>query len=90
MKQVTEFGARLEKIRLTCGFKSQIAFADFLGASKTQYNNWVNGTNGMPVDYAQKLRERFGYTLDFIYCGDVSSLPLRLVRLMDPDAGSDT
>lgn len=90
MKTEDDFGARLERVRVACGFDSQIAFAEFLGASKSQYNNWVKGTNGMPVEFGRKLRDKFGYTLDYIYCGDVSSLPLRLVKLLDSSGVSDT
>jgi transcriptional regulator with XRE-family HTH domain len=74
----SEVGARIEKIRIACGLGCQSAFGERLGVTPTRINNWATGRILFPVEFAVKLRELTGVTLDYIYCGDPSGLPLRL------------
>lgn len=89
MNELNEFGIRLELIRNACGFKTQRQFADFLGATKSRYGNWIHSENGMPIEFAKKIKDKFGFSLDYIYCGDISSLSLRLVKLLGEGSSSD-
>lgn len=74
-----EVGKRIERLRAAWGGgESQNALAKKLGVSPTRLNNWVVGDNLLPVPYAYKLKLLTGATLDWLYCGDVSSLPKRL------------
>jgi transcriptional regulator with XRE-family HTH domain len=81
-------GKRLELIRVTLDLGSQSEFADRLHVTRGRMNNWVQGVALLPVMYAAKLRSQTGVTLDFIYCGDTSSLPLRLSELAQAAAAS--
>ena len=64
-----EIGFRLERIRK--GF-SDLTRADWSkrhGFNPTQYSNWIKGTRRIPVECAERLCDRYGLTLDFIYRG---------------------
>jgi transcriptional regulator with XRE-family HTH domain len=67
-------GMRLEAVRLVCGTLKQQQFAESIGASKQQYNNWTKGYP-LPVAYAAELVRQYKITLDWIYLGDPSGLP---------------
>jgi transcriptional regulator with XRE-family HTH domain len=51
-------------------------FGDRVGASRQRVNNWLNGTNGVPIDIAVRIKSEFGITLDWLYTGDASFMPL--------------
>lgn len=68
---------RLEWLRRYYG-KSQKEFAYSLGVSPTTYNNWVRGPNGLTLDGARRIKERYQISLDFLFFGDVDSLPCRI------------
>lgn len=74
-----EIGRRLEALRLAKGIAAQNMFAQLIGAQISQYNNWETGRRRITVDFAIKICVLTGATLDYIYRGDVSSLPLSLV-----------
>lgn len=77
-----EVGERLERIRMALGIASQAEFGEMLGGvSRGRMNNWIKGVALIPVEYAVKLKRLKGVPLDFLYCGDTSSLPLRLSAL---------
>ena len=65
---------RVEFLRSFFGMK-QNAFAEAIGATGAQYNNWKGGRQRMPLAQALKLQELYGVTLDFIYLGRANSLP---------------
>lgn len=48
------------------------------GIKPNAYSNWENGHGRPKLDEARILRRAFGYTLDWIYEGDRSGLPLKL------------
>jgi len=84
----TEVGARLERARAIMGLPTQKAMAERLGANVNQYNNWARGAQMIPVTFAAKLCT-YGFSLDYIYRGDLSNLPVRIVALLEerPDTG---
>jgi len=77
-----EIGARLERARAIMGLSTQKAMADRLGANVAQYNNWERGAQIIPVAFAAKLCP-YGFSLDYIYMGDLSNLPVRIVALLE-------
>lgn len=84
-----QVGRRLVRIQKVLGFDSQAEFGDFLGnVSRGRMNNWIKGVALIPVPYAVKLKELKGIPLDFIYCGDVSSLPKRFESLAHGETSS--
>ena len=73
-------GKRLEIIRLAKDIGTQPQFAKILNVSKNRYNNWATGGVLIPVEYAVRIKELTGATLEYIYLGDRSSLPLSLAQ----------
>lgn len=71
-------GERLSLLRVAKGFKYQKAFADLLDANPGQYNHWERGRQVIPVEYAVKVCILTGATLDYIYLGKTSGLPIGL------------
>ena len=78
----TDIGARLERARLVMGLTTQRAMAERIGANVPQYNNWERGAQIIPVAFAAKLCP-YGFSLDYIYRGDLSNLPVRIVALLE-------
>ncbi len=76
-------GKRLELLRAAKGVKQQKIFADLIGASAGQYNNWALGRQIIPVEYAVKVCGMTGATLDYIYLGNSSALPMHLVSALN-------
>lgn len=71
-------GNRLRFLREAKGVKHQTVMAKIVGASQSRYSNWENGIGVIPVEFAVKICSLTGATLDFIYIGNVSSLPMHL------------
>ena len=76
-------GHRLNMLRAYLGYASQSDLAEAWGIDRRNLNVWVNGIAMLPVKWAIKLKEQTGADLDYIYCGDVSSIPLKLAQAMD-------
>ena len=77
-KLQTEVAARLELLRVACDLGSQATFADKVGAAPQRFNNWMKGVALLPIEFALKVKALTGAPLEYIYCGDVSVLPVRL------------
>lgn len=75
-------GRRIEAIREAIGVESQRLMAERLGVDTNRYNNWANGVASIPVPFAIKLCAVSGATLDYVFRGDESGLPLRLITLL--------
>ncbi len=71
-------GNRLRFLREAKGCKHQIQMGRLVGVSQSRYSNWENGIGVIPVEFAVKICSLTGATLDFIYIGNVSSLPMHL------------
>ena len=65
----SEIGDRLRTVRVHFGECNQRLWAEKNGFNITQYNHWEKGTRRIPVDAAERLSDRYGLTLDFIYRG---------------------
>jgi DNA-binding XRE family transcriptional regulator len=60
--------------------------ANLIGAEPKQYNHWENGHQIIPVSFAVKLCGLTGATLDYIYQGNTSSLPMHLISYLSSSA----
>ena len=54
----------------------QKTFAEGAGLKHSQYKNWESGAYRIGLDGALALRAHYGLTLEYIYIGDVDSLPM--------------
>lgn len=70
-----DIAARLKMARAVEGV-DQKTFAAEAGLNLSQYKNWETGAYRISLDGALMLRERYGITLEYIYVGDVDSLPM--------------
>jgi transcriptional regulator with XRE-family HTH domain len=72
-------GARLELSRRAFGL-NQTEFAAGARIKQNAYNQYESGKKRPGIDSAIALRSTYGLTLDWIYCGDPSSLPYKLAK----------
>lgn len=80
-------GKRLRFLRKAKGVDHQTVMAKHVGVSQSRYSNWENGIGVIPVEFAVKFCQLTGATLDFIYTGNQSSLPMYLASMLagEPD-----
>lgn len=69
---------RLKATREALGFSTQHEFATALGVDRSSYNLFENGKRRLTNDVALKMRRKFNISLDWIYCGEASQLPVGL------------
>lgn len=67
-------GARLISLREGYSELSQKEWASKNGFNVSQYGSWERGTRRIPVEAAERLCDRYGLTLDFIYRGRLEGL----------------
>ena len=70
-------GARLKAIREAHNLIGA-KVADMLGVERTYWSRWETGTRPIPVDIAYQITTLFEVDLDFIYLGDLRSVPPEL------------
>lgn len=71
--------ARLKWLRGYVGL-TQSEFAESLGVTLTNYNNWERGRQRMSIDGALKVNQTYGTTLDFLYLGRREGLSSDMAR----------
>lgn len=64
--------------------RNQSAFAALIGISQPALNNYLAGIRRPDLDVGINIQARTGATLDWIYLGDRSGLPARLLATL-PD-----
>lgn len=69
-----EIGDRLRRVREGFSELNQKEWSDAHSFGQTQYHGWEKGSRRIPVDEAEKLCNRYGLTLDWIYRGRVDGL----------------
>ena len=74
-------GHRLRSLREAQGL-SQAELSRRTGISRTTYLQWEAGDRTPEVEIACLLCETMGYTLDWIYRGDASGMPMRLAAFL--------
>jgi transcriptional regulator with XRE-family HTH domain len=63
---------------------TQTGFAQLVGISQPALNNYLKGIRRPDIDVAIQIQMRTGVTLDWLYLGDRSGLPSRLLVIL-PD-----
>ena len=80
-------GNRLQLTRIALG-KTQAELARVLLISPQRWNNYERGARPIDVEFAVRLCERFGVTLDWLYRGVIAGLPYDMAqRLGSIDEG---
>lgn len=72
-------GLRLQLTRGALKLESGV-FASAAGIAKNTYSQYESGIRLPKLDFALKLCERFGLTLDWVYRGDPSGLQYALAN----------
>ncbi len=76
-------GERLIKARLALG-KSQAAMARSIGISAQRLSNYETGFRPLDTEVAVAIADKYGVTLDYVYRGDVGTLPVKLAEKIAP------
>ena len=77
-----EIGLRLKTLRHAMSDLSQSAWATKHNFGVTQYNNWEQGVRRVPLEAAERLCERYGLTLDWVYRGRSDGLSDNLRKVL--------
>lgn len=86
-----DIGWRIRLLREAMGQHNAAAFAGFVGWTAQQLNNYERGAKRPEVSMAVKLCQKTSVTLDWIYRGERSGLPMHVVNLIQAqiDAEAD-
>lgn len=76
-----KIGQRLVKLRTVMGLK-QAQMSEQLCITQSAWSQYESGKRTITLEVAGVLAARFGLTLDWIYRGDPSGLPMRLATLL--------
>jgi len=76
-----EISARLRAVRGVFEMQPK-EFYEAAGITGGIFYNWETGNHRISVDGALKLRNRYGLTLDWIYCGNVDALPHKVASAL--------
>ena len=76
-KSLQDIGRRITALREALNL-NKTAFGALIGTSQPAVSQYESGARRPELDVAQRIRMRTGVTLDWIYEGDRSGLPLRL------------
>lgn len=68
---------------------NQTSFANLVGISQPALNNYLKGIRRPDIDVAISIQMRTGATLDWLYLGDRSGLPGRLIEILPDLSGPD-
>lgn len=82
-----DIARRLEALVTAMG-QTQTGFAQLVGISQPALNNYLKGIRRPDIDVAIQIQTRTGVTLDWLYLGDRSGLPARLLEML-PDLSDD-
>lgn len=78
-----QVGIRLQQSLIAIG-KKPAEIARNFGVSQQRLSNYMTGARPLDIDLAMKLSARFGITLDWLYMGDMKSLPYELAQRIVP------
>ena len=87
-RSTADIARRLEALVAYTG-RNQSAFAELVGVTQPAMSNYLKGLRRPQLDEAIKIAGKTGVTLDWIYLGDRSGLPARLLESL-PDLSSPT
>lgn len=83
-----DVGVRLQQAINAIG-KKPADIARMFNMSQGRLSNYARGTRPLDIEFAMNLYARFGITLDFLYLGDMKSLPFELAQRIVPIGGED-
>ena len=79
IRSIESIAKRLRATREALGMK-QAEFAERADIPNNTYNQYEQAKGRPSLDFAFKLRDTYGLTLDWIYDGDPSGLPHRIAK----------
>ena len=82
-RSLADIARRVEALMISQGH-NQTSFAHLVGISQPALNNYLKGIRRPDIDVAIQMQLRTGVTLDWLYLGDRSGLPSRLLESL-PD-----
>lgn len=82
----TMAGLRLKAARLVLGVERQDVMANVLGVQPSAYNNWEKGLRLPDVAAMVRLLNRSGVSLDWIFAGELRSMPFDLAARLQEQA----
>lgn len=80
----SDIAMRLSALMVAIECKTQSEFASRLDINQPTLNNYLKGHRRPDLDTAIRIQVKTGATLDWIYLGDRSGLPVRLATAL-PD-----
>ena len=84
----TDIARRLDAL-MQATSRNQASFAALIGVSQPALNNYLKALRRPDIDVAINIQSKTGATLDWIYLGDRSGLPARLLEIL-PDLSAET
>jgi len=82
-----DIARRLIALRDALGFDGPAAFARHIGILPQALNNYERAYRRPDLDMAYKLKAHTGVTLDWLYEGDRSGLPLHVAKIIPDQTG---
>lgn len=82
-RSLSDIGKRIHALMAALDH-NQTSFALLVGISQPALNNYLKGIRRPDIDVAIQMQLRTGITLDWLYLGDRSGLPSRLLSIL-PD-----
>lgn len=64
--------------------RNQASFANLIGISQPALNNYLKAIRRPEIDVAINIQAKTGVTLDWLYLGDRSGLPSKMLEIL-PD-----
>lgn len=68
---------------------NQVSFARLVGISQPALNNYLKGLRRPDLDVAISIQVKTGVTLDWLYLGDRSGLPVRVSEILPDLSGAE-
>lgn len=84
----TDIARRLAALVAALGH-NQTSFAQLVGITQPALNNYLKAIRRPDIDVAIAIQIKTGATLDWLYLGDRSGLPSRLLQLL-PDLSAES
>lgn len=76
-----DIAVRLRAVEIYTGL-SQKEFSEAADVQQKSMSQWQSGEFRISIQGALKLRERYGISLDFIYCGNIDALPTKMANVL--------
>lgn len=71
-------GDRLRRTRLALGYTKKVEFSKKIEVDKGDYTKFEAGDRALPLSVGIKIKERFGVSLDWLFCADHTHLSTAL------------